>query len=138
MQPPRWGQVREFCRKLGYRETRTDHYHYVKVLPDRLLSRTMISFGSEGEVVPSKMWLQVWRHQLRLASEEEFWRGLEGGEVRYATSPEPEPNRPLPPYLLRFLRETRHLSEEEITGLTREDAQETLNRHFSEELNEGS
>ena len=136
MPRPRWGQVREFCRKLGYRETRTDHYHYVKVLPDRLVSRTMVSFGSEGVVVPAQMWLMVWKHQLKLATEEEFWRGLSGEAVHYVAQPEPEPAQPLPAYLLRFLRDVRHLPDEEISGITRDEAQDLLNRYYCANLRE--
>lgn len=82
MPRPKWGQVREFCRNQGYIETHTDHFHYLKVLPDRSTSGTMVSFGVDGEDVPSQMWQQVWRRQLRLAAEDEFWKGLrdrEGG-----------------------------------------------------------
>ncbi len=78
MPRPRWGQVREFCLKVGYRETCTDHYRYIKVLPGRIPSRTKVSLGVDGEVIPVQMWQQVWRKQLRLATEDEFWKGLAG------------------------------------------------------------
>lgn len=126
--------MREFCRRLGYRETRTDHYHYVKVLPDRSVSRTMVPFGADGDTVPAAMWLQVWKHQLKLASEEAFWRGLEGEEAGYSLSAEPEPGRPLPPHLHRFLRDVQHLSQEEIEASSREEAQELLNRYYARDL----
>jgi hypothetical protein len=109
--PPRWGEVREFCRKQGYRETRTDHFRYVKVLPDRSTFGTMVSMGVDGEPVPSQRWRLVWRHQLRLSSEDEFWKGLRGETVRYAVPVEPEPPTPLPAYLMQFLVEVLHLSE---------------------------
>lgn len=80
---PTWGQVREFCHRLGYRETRTDHFHYIKVLVDRSTSGTMVSMGADADDVPAQMWTMVWRHQLRLASEDEFWKGLRGEPVQY-------------------------------------------------------
>lgn len=134
--PPRWGQLREFCLKQGYRETVTDHFRYLKLLPDRSTSGTMVSKGKDGETIPSGMWQLVWRRQLRLASEEEFWRGLTGETVRYATREEPEGEEPLPSYLRRFLETVLHLDESEIRRMTREEAQAMLNAHYSRELRE--
>lgn len=133
---PRWGQVREFCRKQGYKETRTDHYHSVKVLPDQSTSGTMVSMGVDGEDVPARMWTLVWRRQLRLAGEDEFWRGLRGEPVAYAIPPIPEPAEPLPPYLTRFLRDKLHLDDQQIEGLTREQAQQMMNEFYARELRE--
>jgi hypothetical protein len=134
--PPRWGQVREFCRRQGYRETRTDHFHYLKVLPDRSTSGTMVSMGVDGDQVPAQMWGLVWRRRLRLAAEAECWKGLRGEAVAYALAPAPEVAEPLPAYLVRFLRDTLHLGEREIADMTREQAQHLLNEHYSRELRE--
>lgn len=134
MPRPRWGQVRRFCELQGYRESRTTHYFYDKVLPDGSTSGTMVSFGRDGEAVPSEMWTRVWRRQLRLRDEEDFWRGLEGGAVEYDMPPTPEPATPLPAYLTRFLRDTLHYSEERIASLSREEAQGLLNEYYAGEL----
>jgi hypothetical protein len=134
--PPRWGQVREFCLRQDYRETRTDHFRYVKVLPDRSTSGTMISMGVDGQQVPAQRWLLVWKHQLRLASEDEFWSGLRGEPVRHAVEAAPEPPRPLPSYLTRFLADVLHYSEAEISALTRDEAQRLLDDYHSRELRE--
>ena len=131
---PTWRQVREFCLKQGYQERRTDHVRYVKVLPDRSTSGTMISLGVEAEQVPASLWNVVWRHQLRLASEDDFWKGLRGEPVRYAIPSVEEPPEPLPVSLVRFLRDTLHLSEAQIAALSREQAQRLLNEHYSREL----
>ena len=133
---PTWGQIRQFCRRLGYRETRTSHFHYITVLPDRSISGTMVSMGVDGEEVPSQMWAMVWRHQLRLASEDEFWKGLRGEPVEYAASVIEEPSQPLPGYLLRFLRGTLHLPQAEIAALTRQQAQRLLDDYYARELRE--
>jgi hypothetical protein len=132
--PPTWGQVRQFCLRQGYRETRTDHVHYLKVLPDRSTSGTMVSMGVDGEEVPSQLWRLVWSRQLRLASEEDFWNGLQGATVVYAIPPALEPPVPLPDFLERFLQDTLHLPESEIATLTREQAQDLLNQYYSREL----
>jgi hypothetical protein len=134
--PPRWGQVREFCRRQGYRETRTDHFRYLKVLADRSTSGTIISMGVDGEEVPPNMWRLVWKQQLRLAGEDEFWKGLGGEPVQYAVPPAPEPSRPLPEYLERFLRQVLHYEDAEIARTSRAEAQALLNAHYARELRE--
>jgi hypothetical protein len=134
--PPRWGEVREFCRKQGYRETRTDHYRYVKVLPDRSTSGTMVSMGVDGETVPSQRWGLVWRHQLRLASEDEFWAGLRGEPARYAIAADLATTEPLPTYLVRFLATVLHYSEADIAALSRDQAQQLLDEYHARELRE--
>lgn len=133
---PTWGHVRQFCRRLGYRESRTDHFHYIKVLPDRSTSGTMVSMGVDTDEVPPQMWAMVWRHQLRLASEDEFWKGLRGEPVEYATAVVQEPSDPLPGYLLQFLSGTLHLSETQIAALTRQKAQQLLDNYYARELRE--
>jgi hypothetical protein len=133
---PRWGQVREFCRKQGYCETRTDHIRYVKVLPDRSTSGTMVSMGVDGEVVPPQRWRLVWQHQLRLASEDEFWKGLRGESVRYAIPAPVEPAEPLPPYLRHFLSRVLHRTDAEIEAMTRENAQQLWDEYHARELRE--
>lgn len=114
--------MREFCRKQGYRETCTGHMRYVKVLPDRSTSGTMVSTGPDGDAVPAQRWRLVWKHQLRLANEDEFWTGLRRGAVRYAIPVPPEHPEPLPSCLRRFLRDVLHHSDAAIAARTREDA----------------
>jgi hypothetical protein len=133
---PTWGQVRQFCITQGYQERRGDHDRYIKVV-GRESSGTMISHGVDGETVPAQMWLLVWKRQLKLASEEEFWKGLRGEVVQYAIPPAPEPRRPLPAYLERFLRETLHWSPEQVAQTTRDEAQALLNAHYARELQDG-
>ena len=129
--PPRWGEVRDFCRKQGYRETHTDHFHYLKILADGSTSGTMVSMSKDGETVPGQMWSWVWRRQLRLASEEEFSRGLRGETVRYAIPSGTEPAEALSDYLRRFLKDFLHRTDEEIAATTREQAQRELNDFYS-------
>ena len=134
MPRPRWGQLQEFCRKQGYIETRTDHFHYLKVLPNRSTSGTMVSMGVEGENVPPVMWQRIWKDQLRLPSEDEFWKGLRGEPVQYAVTTGEIPTEPLPNYLQRFLEDTLHFTEAEIENLTRDQSQDLLNEYYSREL----
>jgi len=80
------------------------------------------------------MWSRVWRRQLRLAGDEEFWKGLRGDSVQYAVSPVEERVEPLPTYLVRFLRDVLRRSDEEIAATTREKAQNELNAYYAREL----
>ncbi len=128
---PKWGQVRAFCRVQGYRETRTDHYYYDKVLSDRSTSGTKVSFGKDADEVPPELWKRVWSLQLRLKSEGEFWKGLDGTPPEYAIPPMPQIPETLPAYLLRFLRDTLHCADDQIDLLDQEQAQDLLNAYYA-------
>ncbi len=129
---PTWGMVRRFCERQGFRQSTTDHDFYDKVLPDGSTAGTKISFGlAETETVPSSLWPRIWKRQLRLPSEEEFWRGLDGGPVAFELPHADEAAQPLPEYLARHLREVRHLPEDAIAALARTDAQRLLNEWYS-------
>ncbi len=104
------------------------------MLLDGSTAGTKISFGvAETEQVPSSLWPRIWRRQLRLRSESEFWQGLDGGSVDYDIPPTPEPGQPLPDYLARHLRDDRHWPEEQIALASREEAQRLLNDWYSRE-----
>ena len=94
----------------------------------------MISKGVDDEVIDPVRWQIVWKHQLHLASEDEFRKGLRGEPVRYAMTPEEEAAEPLPPYLRRFLKETLRWDEAAIESTSREAAQEELNNYYSRQL----
>lgn len=134
MPHPKWRQVRRFCAAQGYEQDEGDHTRFIKLRPDGSSSGTMISHGKEGADVPSNLWKLVWQKQLRLASEDEFWRGLDGAPARYDIPPMPEVNAPLRPYQERFLREMLHYSDEAIAATTPEEAQRLLDAHFARSL----
>ena len=71
---------------------------------------------------------------MKLATEEEFWNGLDGRTVQYEIPPTPEPQLPLPEYLPRHLRDELHWPEERIAETTRDEAQELLNAWYAREL----
>jgi len=123
-----------FCETQGYERDEGDHTRFIKLLPDGSSSGTMISHGKEGTDVPPNLWSLVWQKQLRLASEDEFWRGLDGTPVRYDIPPAPETDALLRPYQERFLRETLHYSDEVIAATTPQEAQWLLDAHFARSL----
>jgi hypothetical protein len=129
---PTWAQVRRFCEKQGFRPSTTDHDFCDMILPDGSTAGTKISLNrAEMEPVSPSLWPRVWKRQLRLRSEDEFWRGLDGTPVEYDIPREMEPSRPLPEYLARHLREDRHLSDDAIAATSREGAQRVLNAWYS-------
>jgi hypothetical protein len=129
---PTWAQLRRFCEQQGFRRSTTDHTFYDTVLPDGSTAGTKISFGlADTETIPSSLWPRIWKRQLRLRSEEEFWRGLTGLAVEYDIPRTEAPPQPLREYLLRHLREDRHLDEAAIANTTRGEAQRLLNDWYS-------
>ncbi len=134
MPRPKWRQVRQFCEAQGYERDEGDHTRFIKPLPDRSSSGTMISHGKEGTDIPANLWKLVWQKQLRLASEDEFWKGLDGAPARYDIPPAPEPEPRLRPYQERFLREILHYSGEAIAATTPEEAQRLLDAHHARSL----
>ena len=81
--------------------------------------------------MPPTLWPRIWKRQLRLRAEDEFWRGLDGEPVQYDVPRGVEPAYPLPDFLARHLREDRHLPEREIATISREEAQRRLNEWYS-------
>ena len=133
---PSWGQVRQFCERQEYRVSHTNHYYYDKVLADGSTSGTKVSFGKDSEQVPPQLWVVVWKQQLRLADEDQFWLGLDGSPILYDIPPAPATVPPLPLYLQRFLRDVLHYTEEQIAETSRDTAQELLNEYHARELHD--
>jgi hypothetical protein len=134
MSRPRWSQVQHFCRKQGYREDRTTHWQYEKVVAAGFMSWTQISFSKLDEQIGSHMWKKVWHDQLKLAREGDFWSGLEGHEVQYNLPPSEQSAEPLPQYLETFLSKVEHLTLEQIGALTVDEAKARWLAHHSREL----
>ena len=134
MPRPTWRQVRRFCEAQGYERSEGDHTRLIKPLPDGSSSGAIIPRGNEGADVPANLWKLVWQRQLRLVSEDEFWKGLDGSSVRYANPPAPERELSLRPYQERFLREMLHYSDEAIAATTSEEARQLLDAHYARAL----
>lgn len=78
---PRWRDVRRFCENEGFDHFSSDHDYYDKTFPGGETAGTKISHGVNGETLPPGMWHLVWKRQLRLKGEEDFWRGVRGESV---------------------------------------------------------
>jgi hypothetical protein len=82
------------------------------------------------------LWPRMWKRQLRLRAEAEFWQGLDGGVVEYDIPPSLEPRQPLPDYLGRHLRDDLHWPEERIAASSPEEAQKLPNDWYSRDAGE--
>ena len=119
---PTWGEVRRFCEQQGFAKRETDHTFFDKTFPGGETAGTKISRGVDSETLTKARWTLVWRRQLRLKSEDDFWGGLEGATVAYDIPVPPAPPESLPDYLHRFLASVRHLTEDEIAALSKDEA----------------
>ncbi len=131
---PTWSEVRQFCLRQGFAYTATHHDYYEKEIAPGFTAKTRISHGKDADTVSVNLWKLVWHEQLRLRSEDDFWRGLDGAPFSYDLPPTSSPPEPFPGYLLRHLREHLHLSEDEAAQVSREDAQRQFDEWCSRNL----
>lgn len=88
MPPPKFDDLRRFCEIDGWEEVHRvrvrggagDHRRYRKVLADGTILRTRVSHGA-GEIGDPGLWTRIWRDQLGLESEDDFWQTLGTGEA---------------------------------------------------------
>ncbi len=134
---PRYADLRRFCEIDAWEELtgasgRTgDHRRYRKILPNGAILRTKVSHGS-GLIEDPDLWHRIWRDQLGLESEHQFWDALRARRPvpRGEAEPEPPTGPSIPAWAVAgLLREG--VAEEEIRGLSSDDAQRRLGRIWS-------
>jgi len=131
---PHWSQVQQFCRGQNYKEDRTTHWQYEKIVVPGFMSWTQISFSKLNEQIGSHLWKKVWHDQLKLVAEDDFWAGLNGQSFRYNLPPAPPAIEPLPRYLEMFLHDVEHLTPKQIAALSLDEARRRWLAHHSREL----
>lgn len=131
---PTWNDLRRFCERQQFAHRSGDHDFYDKRLALGVNASTKISHGKTTEQISANLWGNIWKRQLRLANEDEFWRGLAGDFPRYDVPPIPTVAEPLPDYLRQFLTDVLHYDEMRIAATDRETAQRLLNAHYSGQL----
>lgn len=125
---PRHSELRRFCEIDGWEETtrgrrNPDHRRYRKVLDDGRVLRTRVSHG-RGSIKDPGLWGHIWREQLALGEEEEFWSALRSGEpVDRGSQGPPPPSAPSKPgWLVNSLVFVADLPEEEVARLSVDEA----------------
>lgn len=129
MPQPRHSDLRRFCEVDGWEETtksrrNPDHTRYRKLLDDGRVLRTKVSHGRDSIDDPS-LWKRIWRDQLALDSEDEFWEALSAKRPvdRSAATP-PAPTGPSKPaWLVNSLIFTAGLPEGEVAELSVKEAE---------------
>jgi len=134
---PRFSDLRRFCEIDGWEELkgargkRGDHFRYRKALPDGRILRTKASHGG-GEIGDPGLWRRIWREQLGLECEEQFWEALRAGEPvdHGAAEPSPPAGPSIPAWVVAgLLREG--VPEAEIRELDAGEAQRRLEERWS-------
>jgi hypothetical protein len=126
---PRLADLRRFCEIDGWEETtkgrdNPDHTRYRKILDDGRVLRTKVSHG-RGSIADRALWHRIWRDQLAIAEEQQFWEALRTGQpVDRAPRQPPPPSGPSKPgWLLNNLIFIAGLAEQEVESLSVEEAQ---------------
>jgi len=134
MSRPCWRQVGQFCRKQEYKEDRTTHWQYEKVVAPSIMSWTQVSFGKLDEQIGSNFWKKVWHDQLHLKSQDDFWAGLDGRKAEYDIRPARQPPESMPAYVQTFLRDVERLTPQQIADLSVDEAKARWLAYHSREL----
>ena len=139
MPQPRFSDIRRFCVIDGWEElSRTregtgDHWRYRKVLGDGTVLRTRASHSDE-QIGDPGLWQRIWKHQLVLDSEEQFWDALRTGQPvsREAHGTPAAPAGPsIPAWIVQGLLRAG-VRESEIRSLDAEDARRRLEEIWSQ------
>jgi len=130
--------LRDFCRIDGWIDLKTkrsavqgrkgqglDHYRYEKVLPDGQILRTKVSHGG-GRYGDPNLWRRIWRDQLALTSEDQFWEALQTKKPvdRAPAPPQPPASAATtkPAWLHRNLVLVAGIPEPEVLAMSADDA----------------
>jgi len=130
---PTWNDLERFCEIDNWERREGDHIRFRKQLDDGRILRTKVSRRG-AETIGQGLWGHIWRDQLGLSSDVDFWQSLESRQPSLRELLE-EPERParpaLPGWLWQRLIEDVGLSEEEVRGLTEAEGRERLHSFWS-------
>ena len=127
--------LRRFCELDGWEVTEAtnpDHDRYRKRLGNGSVLRTKVSHGRGPIVRNPGLWTNVWRRQLALESEDEFWDVLSTRKPARRGEREPQPLEPnMDAWLHEALVHTFGMDESEVLA-TDADAALALYLKFCE------
>lgn len=118
--------VKRFCELDVWEKTEAvspDHHRYRKRLDDGTVLRTKVSLG-RGPICPAPaLWAKVWRHQLGLSSEDEFWQVLKTRQPAERGAPvAPPPETRMLAWLFEALVHSCGLDERDVRALSENEA----------------
>ena len=135
--PGTWQAHERFCIAEGWDRVRdargrtgSHHVTYELVLADGSILRTRISHPVDRTDYGPSLWSHILRDQLAVSAEE-FWSCVNDGVLpaRSVVAPAPES---LPADLVHLLVHRVGLSSAEIASMTRAQANERVQRHWTE------
>lgn len=125
-----------FCETEGWEEVRratggtvNHHITYRLSLPDGSILRTRISHPPGRETYGASLWAVILRDQLHV-DQASFWACVQDGELPDRGSAQ-APEDALPADLIHLLKTSLHLADTEIILLSKTEALERLQRHWS-------
>ena len=130
--------LRRFCELNGWEKTKAtspDHDRYRKTLENGDILRTRVSHGRGPACDDPALWNRIWRGQLALKSEAEFWEVLRtrrpAGRSQIDDTPTAVFQQPsMPTWLFEFLVNVIGLSENDVLDMTEEQATQRYMRHI--------
>jgi hypothetical protein len=121
---PTFDDIRRFCEIDGWSKKESargktgDHDRYVKRLGDGSILRTKASH-SKDQIGDPRLWHRIWKEQLGLESEDQFWAAL---RTSVLVQREAEAPKGTPDWLIRRLIHQVGLTEETALSLSPEKA----------------
>lgn len=136
MPPPTFAELVRFCEIDGWEERKSargktgDHVRFKKTLPD---GRILLTTASRSKAqIGKSLWAHIWRDQLALESEAQFWDALCTGRPVERGGRLAGPVKPtLPGWLVARLLGEVGLAEAELRDLTEEEGLRRLHEHWS-------
>jgi hypothetical protein len=122
---PTFDEIRRFCEIDGWSKKESargktgDHDRYVKRLGDGSVLRTKASH-SKDQIKDPSLWHRIWKEQLGLESQDQFWTAL---RTRTPVPRGTEAPKGTPDWLIRQLIHTVGLTEDEALALSPEEAE---------------
>ncbi len=126
--------LRRFCELDGWEKAEArspDHDRYRKTLANGDILRTRVSLGRGPACDDPALWNRIWRHQLALASEAEFWEVLRTRRPAGRGTAPAAPQQPsMPAWLFEFLLNVIGLPEHDVLDMTEKQAMQSYMRHI--------
>lgn len=130
-----WTDITKVRRPDGSKRKTGDHFRYTKTLPDGQVLRTRVSHGDGPAFGDPGLWSHVWRDQLGLDGEEQFWEALRTGKPVtrgsvIATIGPPAPVEPKPAWLVEYLIYRAKIPEQQVHEMSLDAATAEYNRRI--------
>lgn len=126
------GDHSHFCATEGWTEARSTHHETFKLaLPDGTVLRTRLSRKPGSTVYGASIFRRALHDQLKV-NLGEFWACVDDGVLPDRGFPQTVPKETLPAEIVYMLAAKVGLSEDEIAGMSRDEAITRMNQFWAE------